>query len=140
MGKVKSTTTAQVSVGDVCELAASVAHQLNEVLRAHFGQGPGLKQSASVTGTHIQEALKDGVLPLDPKASWERWKKVRKAQGWTFDPTYDKEKKTHPNLVIDYNSLPERERLKDYTFWAAVNGVILGVKRLTGVKDDKQSS
>lgn len=124
--------TAYVSQGvDKFKLAAIVAHELNDQLRAHFGQGPGLKQAESTSGKFIEEAIKDGEYPLNPEASWKRWKEARKAQGWTFDPTYDKEKKKHPNLVENYHSLPEDERIKDYVYWAAINAILIADKHYT---------
>lgn len=113
----------------ICDRAAEISHELNLALRAYFGQDDGLAKPSANLGKVIKEALKDGVYPLDPKASWERWKEMRLAEGWKFDPAYNKEKKTHPNLVIDYSSLPESERIKDYTFWAAVNAVIKAAEK-----------
>ena len=109
---------------EAAKLAAKIAHQLNDELREHFGQGPGLKQPDSSSGKFILAALKDGKYPLDPEASWKRWKAVRKEQGWTYDPTYDKEKKTHPNLVENYHTLSFEERVKDYIYWAVINTTI----------------
>jgi ryanodine receptor 2 len=41
----------------------------------------------------------------------EVWARQRMAQGWTYGPKLDDEKKTHPCLV-SYDELPEEE--KDY--------------------------
>lgn len=50
----------------------------------------------------------------------EEWKNKRIARGWKYGEVKDDVKKTHPNLV-EYNALPEAQRLKDALFMRIVD-------------------
>lgn len=50
----------------------------------------------------------------------EEWKSKRIARGWKYGEVKDDVKKTHPNLV-EYNALPEAQRLKDALFMRIVD-------------------
>ena len=58
--------------------------------------------------------LSDEILELTEQLAenaHEVWAQRRKAEGWTYGPRRDEDKKTHPSLV-PYKDLPEEE--KDY--------------------------
>jgi hypothetical protein len=45
----------------------------------------------------------------------EEWRKAKLADGWVYGDAKDETKKTHPCLV-DWDKLPETQRVKDYLF------------------------
>lgn len=51
-----------------------------------------------------------------PKALHEQWLDMYFKMGWKYGPTYDPEKKTHPDLVA-YEQLDPLERDKDEVFF-----------------------
>ena len=111
---------------EVC-LAAKIAKDINNKLRAFLGQE---KSNVDVDARALFTVLfQHGMqYPLDPKASWERWKKHRSMAGWTYSPTYNQELKQHPNLVDNYDQLPFGEKVKDFTYWAVVNATLKACK------------
>ena len=104
-------------------MAVKIIHGLNNRYRQEINQEP-TTQSKEAFKNHCKSVEKTietyGCYPLDPVRSWERWKKCRLAEGWTYSPTYDAENKKHPNLVEHYHLLPESERTKDIIHWAAI--------------------
>ena len=56
---------------------------------------------------------------FDPVASHNRWRAARIKAGWKGG-AYNQQKKRHPNLkVAGWHELPFKERVKDWTFFAA---------------------
>ena len=92
---------------------AEIAKDINNTIRKVFQQEAS---NVPVSKEAIENRL---IYQLDPQQSWKRWKKARLEAGWKLGP-YDQEKKTHPNLIEDYNLLPFSEKVKDYTFFAVV--------------------
>ena len=45
----------------------------------------------------------------------EEWMAVKAAEGWTYGPVKDADKKTHP-CIVPYDELPEEQRTKDELF------------------------
>lgn len=60
---------------------------------------------------------------ITPAQLHEEWCNGKQADGWTFGPIKDAEKKTHPCLV-PYNQLPDTQKVKDYVFRATVRGCL----------------
>jgi len=52
-----------------------------------------------------------------PKKLHDNWVQAYLAMGWTYGATYDREKRTHPDLV-PYSQLGQLERDKDVVFIA----------------------
>lgn len=98
-----------------------VAKNVNNVFRKYFGQEESKvefsQESIAKCVSKVLIAKEKGV--FDPKKSWESWKEERRSQGWTHGE-YDQEKKTHPNLIENYEDLPFEEKVKDYTFHAVI--------------------
>ena len=58
-----------------------------------------------------------------PRQSHEAWMKDRRAAGWVYGVTKDEDNKTHPCLV-EYEELPEEQRVKDDIFFSIVYGLL----------------
>lgn len=112
------------------DLVTSVVHDMNNKLREHFGQKPSPK-SVMPPGACTLKAVRR---PIEPEKSWKRWKSYKKKLGWTHG-SYSVRKKTHPNLIKNYDALPFEERVKDYTFWAAC----YAAHRILGNLEDEKS-
>lgn len=50
------------------------------------------------------------------------WRRRKEAEGWTYGPTRDPVKKTHPNMV-EFTELPSEQRRKDHLFFAIVRAL-----------------
>ena len=103
-----------MNIDDKFLLVGEIAKSVNDELRKHFGQKPSPVKASGKAAQYMYE----NSFPLDPEASWKRWKKERLEQGWVYGWEYDAEKKTHPNLTESYSALNFNERTKDYVFWA----------------------
>jgi hypothetical protein len=57
---------------------------------------------------------------VTPKESHTNWAKFKIKDGWRWGPRKSLEEKLHPNLV-EYEDLPEAERLKDDLFLSIVS-------------------
>ncbi len=59
-----------------------------------------------------------------PEASHENWLAQKKAEGWTYGPVKDPEKKQHP-CMVPFEDLPVEQQAKDYLFRAVVHALAL---------------
>lgn len=80
--------------------------------------GAGQDYNLDLNDDQMQSLL-DGVRYQDenpdntPEENHNNWMKQKIAQGWTYGPVKDFEKKTHPDLV-PYDELPKVEQRKDF--------------------------
>lgn len=63
--------------------------------------------------------------PPSVAASHESWMDMKRAEGWTYGPVKDAEKKTHP-CFLPYSKLPPEQRMKDYIFGSICSAFFLG--------------
>jgi RyR domain len=106
---------------------AKVAHDANRsYCQAHrdFSQrpwetAPEWQRDSAIQGVEFHLANRDA----GPEVSHEKWMAVKLADGWTFGPVKDPEKKQHPCLR-PYNELPSEQRMKDFLFRAIVHAYI----------------
>lgn len=54
-----------------------------------------------------------------PEDSHDNWLREKTADGWSYGPVKDPEKKQHP-CFIPYNQLPLEQQVKDFLFIAVV--------------------
>ena len=57
-----------------------------------------------------------------PSASHESWFALKVAEGWTYGPRKDPEKKVHP-CMVSFDRLPMQQQAKDYLFTAVVRSL-----------------
>lgn len=60
---------------------------------------------------------------MAPRQNHDAWMKARRAEGWVYGVTKDEDNKTHPCLV-DYDELPEEQRVKDDIFFSIIFGLL----------------
>lgn len=112
------------------ELAAKVAHEVNRAYCLALGddsqvpwdQAPEDIKRSAIKGMRF---LKDNP-SATPEKQHEAWKAAKVAEGWVYGSIKDPVKKTHP-CIVDYESLPLAQRLKDDLF-QAVGRSILNIK------------
>jgi hypothetical protein len=61
-----------------------------------------------------------GGIVKTPRQSHEQWCQFKRDHGWTLGPVKDETKKEHP-LLVDYDELPESQRITDSLFFAIVS-------------------
>jgi hypothetical protein len=104
--------------------AARTAHEVNRVLCAINGDNSQMPWDEAPA--NIQASALDGVRAImegritKPSDAWENWKAFKINDGWTHGAVKDLDAKTHPNLVDNYEDLPETERHKDLLYLATV--------------------
>lgn len=57
-----------------------------------------------------------------PEASHARWMQHKLAEGWTYGPVKDPEKKEHP-CMVPFVDLPREQQAKDFIFRAVVHAM-----------------
>ena len=58
-----------------------------------------------------------------PEQSHEGWLAVKRADGWTYGPIKDADKKEHP-CFVPYAELPKEQQVKDHLFGAIVRACL----------------
>lgn len=104
------------------EDAARRAHEINRAYCDAIGDTP--QPSWYAAPEWQRESARDGVRNArsgkTPEELHESWLDHKRADGWTYGPEKDPERKTHP-CMVPFAELPAKQRVKDYLFRAAVN-------------------
>jgi len=96
---------------------AMMIHESNKVIcdsqgdhsQEHWNEAPGYNhQSATLTVRALFENPN-----LTPADLHDIWVDGKKADGWTYGETKDRDKKTHPS-IIPYDKLSSLEKYKDH--------------------------
>ena len=94
---------------------SEIVRLTNNLIRAHYKQ----EESRVPVTPEVIKAVLDAPR-FDPAESHQRWRAARIKAGWKGG-AYNQQKKRHPNLkVAGWHDLPFKERVKDWTFFAAV--------------------
>lgn len=109
-------------------VAANIAHAVNDAYRQHIGEPPSTEDITDLDRlTDLMSALAKAHAsiargrPMNGEESHQVWMDAKIADGWTYGPVKDVEKKTHPCLV-PYEQLPKEQRFKDVLFMAVAMG------------------
>lgn len=102
---------------------ARVAHEVNRAYCAALGDmsqpawadAPDWQKQSAAAGVLAHWANPD----MTPEQSHASWLEHKRAEGWTYGPVKDVEKKEHP-CFLPYDQLPQEQRVKDYLFKAIV--------------------
>lgn len=108
------------------ETIARVAHEINRAYCASLGdasqpaweEAPEWQRASALAGVDMHLANPDAT----PEQSHESWLAQKVADGWTYGPVKDAEKKQHPFLV-PYADLPAEQKAKDYLFRGVVHAL-----------------
>lgn len=104
------------------EAIAELAHEANRIYCQTLGdrsQQPW-KEAAEWQRDSAKDGVRHALKGGGPEASHENWLATKKAEGWTYGPTKDPEKKTHP-CFVPYAELPADQRRKDDLFLGVVH-------------------
>lgn len=110
---------------------AKTAHEVNRAFCAGLGddshlpwlEAPQWQRSSAMNGVF---AIHQGKVS-GPQQSHENWMDEKVREGWTYGPTKDPHKKTHPCLV-PYAQLSVEDRAKDILFHTVVIALLERVK------------
>jgi len=104
-----------------------IAQACHEANRAYcHAQGDYSQLPWSMVPANIKQSALDGVTfhlahpDSRPDQSHDNWLKFKEADGWTYGPIKDADKKVHP-CMVPYGELPVEQRAKDYIFSALVD-------------------
>lgn len=108
-------------------LAAKTAHEVNRAYCYALGDysqpfwddAPDWQKDSVVAGVKAILANPD----TTSEQSHANWYAYKLAEGWSYGPVKDPEKKLHPCMVA-YSELPAEQRVKDHLFGAAVRAVL----------------
>ena len=106
------------------ETIARVAHEINRAYFASLGdasqpaweEAPEWQRASALAGVDMHLANPDAT----PEQSHESWLAQKVADGWTYGPVKDAEKKQHP-CCVPYADLPAEQKAKDYLFRGVVH-------------------
>lgn len=108
------------------ETIAKVCHEINRAYCQSMGDGshPAWEEASEAQKSSIRAGVQmhldnPAVTPEEAHASWLAQKD---AEGWTYGPAKNLEKKEHPCLV-PYGELPKEQRVKDWLFRAVVRSL-----------------
>ncbi len=108
----------KVTVEDI----ARVCHEANRAVQIISGD-PVVSAPWERTPEEIQESSVRGVeaalAGVSSRTLHEAWMKDKEAAGWIYGPEKSMLHKTHP-CMVDYDDLPEEDRIKDDVFNAIV--------------------
>ena len=101
------------------EQVASVAHEANRALCLSYGDtsqppwadAPDWQKVSAVSGVRFHLANPSA----SASASHENWLKEKAADGWTYSPVKDTERKQHP-CFLPFDALPAEQQAKGHLF------------------------
>lgn len=105
------------------EQIARIAHETNRAYCESIGDAsqpqwenaPDWQRQSAINGVRFHlDAHGRGEQPA-PSASHDSWLAEKRADGWTYGPVKNAEKREHP-CFVPYDELPVEQRLKDYLF------------------------
>jgi RyR domain-containing protein len=119
--------------GSNIERIARVCHEVNraycqslgDISQATWENAPQWQRESAMTG--VAAIITNPA--ITPEQSHEGWLEQKRADGWTYGPVKDAEKKEHP-CFVPYEQLPMEQRAKDYLFGAVVRTLAFEVPEL----------
>lgn len=128
------------------EQIAEVVHEANRAYQRLIGdtvsppwpEAPAQQKESIIAGvTKMGERFaRSGDFNFEPEGLHNSWLDMKLLAGWTYGPTKDETKKTHP-CCRSYDALPLEQKGKDYVFFGVVSGMlqqrrIAEEKKITG--------
>jgi len=111
---------------DAIEAIARVTHEANRAWCAAHGDhtqlawedAPAWQRDSAMAGVRFHLANPDA----GPSASHDEWMRHKLAEGWTYGPHKNPEKKEHP-CMVPFEELPPQQQAKDRLFRATVHAL-----------------
>lgn len=106
---------------------ATVCHEVNRAYCKAIGDdsqpawedAPRWQQESAVNGVRFVLYNPNA----EPADQHQNWVEGKAADGWTYGPVKDVDKKTHP-CMLPYESLPQEQKIKDHLFRAVVLSMV----------------
>lgn len=106
---------------------ARATHEVNRVYCQALGDNsqvpwedaPAWQRESAIAGV---SAILRGTV-VTSRDAHNSWMEQKKADGWSYGPTKDPEKKLHP-CMVPYHDLPASQQVKDHLF----RNVVLGLE------------
>lgn len=105
-----------------------IAEAVHEIQRAYCAALNEQQPSWEEAPDWVHHTIIDGVNfhlsypDASPSASHENWMKLMTAEGWTYGPGKDPEKKQHP-CYLPFDQLPAEQKAKDFLFRQTVHSL-----------------
>lgn len=103
-------------------LTAQVCHEANRAIQLQTGDPNPSSEWADAPNWQKKSTVEGVINALNgatPEQLHETWCDYKVENGWKYGAVKDEEAKTHPCLV-NYDQLPEDQKLKDHVFKAIV--------------------
>lgn len=105
------------------DVIARIAHEVNRAYCAGLGDcsqvawndAPEWQRASAIKGVQFLSMHPTA----GPEASHESWLAQKQAEGWTYGPVKDAEKKLHP-CMVPFADLHKSQQAKDHIFRALV--------------------
>lgn len=105
---------------------ARVAHEVNKAYcealgdktQVNWEEAPEWQKESAIKGAELH--LTNPNLGVD--ASHRAWMEHKLAEGWTYGPVKDADKREHPCLV-PFVDLPKEQQMKDWLFRGVVHAI-----------------
>lgn len=105
------------------EAIAATCHEVNRAYCESQGDhsqpawdaAPAWQRDSAIAGVRFAIANPDA----KPSDSHESWLAQKRADGWSYGPVKDPDRKVHP-CFVPYDELPAAQKAKDYVFLAVV--------------------
>lgn len=108
-----------IDVAKVChEANRALCEQLGDYSQTPWHLAPDWQVESAIKGVEFNLANPDA----PASASHDSWLAVKEAEGWTYGPVKDPEKKEHP-CFVPYEELPKEQQAKDHLFKAVVSAL-----------------
>ncbi len=100
---------------------AQVCHEANRAIQRINGEVVNFpwENTTEVLRNSAIDGVRGVIAGNSPEESHANWSAYKRREGWVFGATKDFGAKTHPDLV-EYDDLPESQKLKDILFCAVV--------------------
>lgn len=100
---------------------AQVAHENNRQYCRLLGDDsqPRWEDAPEWQRVSVMKGVRGVLAGNDPERSHECWLAEKRAEGWTWGPVKDVEKKLHP-CFVPYDELSEEQKRKDHLFVSTV--------------------
>ena len=114
------------------EAIAAVAHEANRAYDRAIGGGMNQVPWDEAPEWQKQSVIKGVEFTLNnpdcsPEDSHNSWLEHKRAEGWTYGPVKDADKKQHP-CFLPYHELPLEQRVKDDLFQGVVRALLFHKK------------
>ena len=88
-----------------------------------WSEAPEWQKRATAVGiAPVVRAMRTGNMPR-PSANHEHWLEHKRAEGWTWGPVKDPERKKHP-CMVPWSELPAEQRIKDVLYLCIIASVL----------------